>query len=86
MNSENHYLYFNGEKENPFNKEDDNHLNRLMWWHYEFHHFHFERQNQKFLKLEDYIKDVLNNKVDYGDLDGKLFRMYQNSSTKSVED
>lgn len=58
MNSENHYLYFNGEKTNPFTKEEDYNYNRHMWWHYEYHHFHFERHNEKFLKLEDYIKDV----------------------------
>ena len=85
MNAENHYLYFNGEKTNPFTKEEDYNYNRHMWWHYEYHHFHFERHNEKFLKLEDYVKDILNNKVDYGDMDGTLFRMYQNSSTKSVE-
>lgn len=86
MDSENQYLYYNGEKTNPFTQEDDYTHNRHMWWHYEEHYFQCESHQKQFPKLTNYIKDVLNNKVDYGDMDGTLFRMYQNSSKKSVED
>ncbi|WP_226063316.1 hypothetical protein [Kaistella polysaccharea] len=86
IDSENQCLYYNSEKTNPFTKDEDLNLNRHMWWHYEEHYSHCKIHQRQFPKLLDYIKDILNNKVDYGDMDGKLLRMYQNSSTKSVED
>lgn len=57
-----------------------------MWWHYEQSYFYDHDQQKTFPALDDYIKDVLNNKVDYGDLDWRLFRMYKDSSVTKKED
>lgn len=74
------YLYFKGEIENPFTDEQDLQLNRHIWWHYE-RHYHFDREDQKrFSNIEDFIIWILDNKVDYGDREGKLYSQYKNSS------
>ena len=83
---ENKYLYYHGEQKNPFQTEEDFSCNRHMWWHYEQSYFHDQDQQKTFPALDDYIKDVLNNKVDFGDLDGRLFRMYKESSVTKKED
>lgn len=82
---ENKYLYYHGQQKNPFQTEEDFRWNRHMWWHYEQSYFHDQNQQKMFPELDDYIKDVLNNKVDYGDLDGLLFRMYKDSSVTKKE-
>jgi len=80
QNKYSQYLYFRGEEENPFKSETDLNLNRHMWWHYECHYSTCKFHKDKFPNLDDYIKDILENKVDYGDPDGRLFGQYKNSS------
>lgn len=83
---ENQYLYFKGEKTNPYTKEQDYTYNRHMWWHYEQSYFYNQDLQKMFSELDDYIKDILYNKIDYGDLDGRLFRMYKDSSVIKKEE
>lgn len=70
------YKYFQNESENPFTDEEDIKLNKHMWWHYE-QHYSFNKDLQiSYPSIDNFIKYILENKLDYGDIDGTKFRQY----------
>lgn len=77
------YLYYRGENDNPLNSQEDFSLNRHMWWHYEQHHFGCKQHKEEFPLVEDFMRYIVNNKVDYGDPDDRLLNQYKNSSQYS---
>ena len=80
QNNYSSYLYYRGEKENPFTSQEDLSFNRHMWWCYEYNYFHDKSTREEFPNIVDFIKHIVNNKLDYADPNERFLNQYKNSS------
>lgn len=76
------YLYYKGEEKNPYLNAEGFEKNKHMWWGYEQHFFHSKEAKIQHKSLLNFIKYILENKVDYGDRDNSLLNQYLENGNK----
>lgn len=76
------YLYYSGEESNPFSSDEDRHLRKDVFWHYEKLHFFEKQNNPDIYTVKGYIKKILIHSLDEDKPELPHFKMYINNSTK----